>query len=389
MSPAATAAATSTSPAPSRRRSARPSRSAARPLVATSNPGIVLPVYICSAGVNCATAADRQLNPNNPYAAAFAADPANGAARIYYLFGDIPAGSERTNEVYRFTAGLNGSFGDDWNWRVEGVVCARQSGADPARPHQHRRAAQRDQHGLVQFRQSVAEQRRRCATPRARQDHAVLLVDSTRSMPRSSKTLVDLPGGPLQFAIGGQVRREKLDNNNQNAALDTYGLTTSSAFGQHTVWAGYFELDAPILTSLDVNVSGRYDHYSEGFGRFSPKVGVKFTPIPRIGAPRHLFAGLPRADLRRGGSAQPVCRLRHHQPAGRVLRAAWRFVDGDRHLRHRRQPVQLRLFGRPRLRRQPEPEAGKVAQLHRRRDLRSRRAGSARRSTITTSRRPT
>ena len=27
---------------------------------------------------------------------AFAADPANGAARIYYLFGDIAGGSERT-----------------------------------------------------------------------------------------------------------------------------------------------------------------------------------------------------------------------------------------------------------------------------------------------------
>ena len=39
------------------------------------------------------------------------------------------------------------------------------------------------------------------------------------------------------------------------------------------------EIDAPITKQLDVNVSGRYDHYSEGFSHFSPKVGVKFTPI--------------------------------------------------------------------------------------------------------------
>ena len=32
----------------------------------------MLPVYICSSGVNCATAADRTLNPYNPFAAAFA-----------------------------------------------------------------------------------------------------------------------------------------------------------------------------------------------------------------------------------------------------------------------------------------------------------------------------
>jgi iron complex outermembrane receptor protein len=91
--------------------------------LASTNPGIVLPVWICTSGVNCAdpAAAGRRLNPNNPYAAAFANDPANGAARIYYLFGDIPAGSDRTNEVIRGTAGLKGDFGGDWNWRVDGV----------------------------------------------------------------------------------------------------------------------------------------------------------------------------------------------------------------------------------------------------------------------------
>ncbi len=97
-----------------------------------------------------------------------------------------------------------------------------------------------------------------------------------------SKELVSLPGGPLQLAVGGQVRHEELENNNQNVALDTYGLTTASAFGKHTVSAAYFELDAPIVDMLDVNVSGRYDHYSEGFDHFSPKVGVKFTPIKQI-----------------------------------------------------------------------------------------------------------
>jgi iron complex outermembrane receptor protein len=92
--------------------------------LASTNPGIVLPVYICTAGVNCAdpAAAGRRLNPNNPYAAAFAGNPADGAARIYYLFGDIPAGSDRTNEVIRGSAGLKGDIDGDWNWRVEAVA---------------------------------------------------------------------------------------------------------------------------------------------------------------------------------------------------------------------------------------------------------------------------
>lgn len=251
------------------------------PTVSSSNPGIVLPVYVCSAGVNCATAADRRLNPNNPYAAAYAADPGNGAARIYYSFGDIPAGSERSNEVYRFTGGLKGDFSDNWGWRVEGVWA-------------------RDnltllQHGLINIAalsnaintgsynfvnpQSNTAAVRQALSPDKKTPSFSLMYGADASV---SGTIGELPGGPLQIALGGQVRYEKLENNNQNAALDTYGLTTASAFGSHTVSAAYAEIGAPILDILEVNVSGRYDHYSEGFSNFSPKVGVKFTPIPEF-----------------------------------------------------------------------------------------------------------
>ncbi len=253
----------------------------ANPLLASSNPGIVLPVYICSAGTNCATAADRQLNPNNPYAAAFAADPSNGAARIYYLFSDIPAGSERTNDVYRFSAGLNGKFGDNWGWRVEGVY-ARDN-------------LTLVQHGLINIAalsrtintgaynfvnpQTNSQAVRDALAPDKRTPSHSLMYGADASI---TGTLAELSGGPLQIAVGGQVRYEMLENNNQNAALDTYGLTTASAFGSHTVSAAYAELDAPLLDSLDINLSGRYDHYSEGFSHFSPKVGIKFTPIKEL-----------------------------------------------------------------------------------------------------------
>jgi iron complex outermembrane receptor protein len=248
------------------------------PLVASSNPGIVLPVYVCSAGTGCATAADRRLNPNNPYASAYAGNPSQGAARIYYLFGDIQGGSDRTNEVYRASAGLNGKFGDKWNWRIEGVG-ARDN-------------LELLQHGLINIAalsnvintgaydfvnpsQNMQAVREFLAPDKRTPSHSSLLsLDGS-----VAGELAELAGGPLQLAVGGQVRRETLENNNQNAALDTYALTTSSAFGKRTVLAAYAELDAPLLTSLDVNVSGRYDHYSEGYGRFSPKVGVKFTPI--------------------------------------------------------------------------------------------------------------
>ena len=253
----------------------------AAPSVASSNPGIVLPVYICSAGINCSIAQDRRLNPNNPYAAAYAGMPQNGAARIYYLFGDIPAGSDRTNEVYRATAGLNGNFAGDGTWRVEGVYAR-----DNLSITQHgliniaalANAINTGSYNFVNPTQNSAAVRQALAPDKTTPSHSSLYsLDAS-----VTKALFQLSGGPLQVAIGGQVRREKLENNNQNVALDTYGLTTASAFGQHTVSAAYFEVDAPILNQLDVNVSGRYDHYSEGFDHFSPKIGAKFTPFEQF-----------------------------------------------------------------------------------------------------------
>jgi iron complex outermembrane receptor protein len=38
----------------------------------------------------------------------------------------------------------------------------------------------------------------------------------------------------------------------------------------------------PVFNQLELNASGRYDHYSTGQGYFSPKVGAKFTPIDML-----------------------------------------------------------------------------------------------------------
>lgn len=246
----------------------------AAPSTASNNPGIVLPVYVCASGVDCATASDGHLNPNNPFAAE------GNAARIYYLFGDIPAGSRRGNEVIRGTAGLTGSFDGDWNWRVE-AVGARDN-------------LKYDSFGVINInglRQAVATGAYNFVDPSqntaAVRDMISPLIDargytSLASLDASiTKSLFQLPGGPLQLAVGGQVRRETLNYPGLNPDLANYA-NTAAAFGKHTVSAAYFEIDAPVLDQLEINASGRYDHYSEGFSHFSPKIGAKFTPIREL-----------------------------------------------------------------------------------------------------------
>ena len=253
------------------------------PATATSSPGIVLPVWICPSGVNCAdpATAGRTLNPNNPYAAAFAANPAAGAARLYYLFGDVKSGSKRVNEVYRISAGLKGDIGDAWKWNIQsaysrdnldltiygnfnlnGLVKAINTGA----------------YNFVNPSLNSQAVRDMVAPPiNAKSDSTEFTVDAT-----VSGKLMALPGGDLQLAVGGQFRREELNNRSINPNLDLPGVSTAQAFGKRSVVAGFFELDAPILENLDVNISGRYDHYSTGIGRFSPKATVKFEPVKGI-----------------------------------------------------------------------------------------------------------
>lgn len=255
----------------------------ASPTTSSLNPGVVLPYYVCAAGVNCITAADRRLNPNNPYATVDGVDAATAsanAARIYYLFGDIAAGTERGNEIIRGAIGFNGTIDDKTSWRIE-AVGARDN-------------LELNAFGVVNIaglREAINTGAYNFVNPSLNTDAVRQLVapnitnratTSLASLDASiSHAFFDLPGGPLQVAVGGQIRRETLNNPGLNPNRENYA-NTAAAFGAHTVTAGYFEISAPVLTNLELSASGRYDHYSEGFSHFSPKVGAKFTPIRQV-----------------------------------------------------------------------------------------------------------
>jgi iron complex outermembrane receptor protein len=258
------------------------------PNLASSNPGIALPVFVCSAGVNCATAADRRLNPNNPFAGL------GGSARLYYLFGDLPQYTDRSNDLYRIAGGVNGSFGNGFNFRLEGVYAKDNFSVE--------------NHGnlnITNLLKAINTGAYNFVNPDLNTQAVRDFISPVYTTPSYSalasldgsisKAFLTLPGGDLQVLIGGQVRRENEYNQSNNPSGNVtlpdgtsyvsplyYTANTSAAFGRHTVTAGYFEIDAPILRTLEANVSGRYDHYSEGFSHFSPKVGVKFTPIPQF-----------------------------------------------------------------------------------------------------------
>ncbi|WP_203310012.1 TonB-dependent receptor plug domain-containing protein [Sphingomonas beigongshangi] len=239
------------------------------PSIRSTNPintqNIVLPVLLSNG----------QLNPNNPFAAA------GQPAAIRYSFGDILGSSDYKSHVLRGSAGIDGAFGDGWTYSVSGTVA--HSWLDITQNGYLNLAALTNavntgSYNFVDPTQNTAAVR--SALSPAVHTQATSDLDMIQGV--ITKSLFQLPGGPLQLGVGGSFRYEAQNDPNQNPNLTTIGLNQYTAVGHRTVESGYFEINAPVLTSLEINGSGRFDHYEEGYNKFSPKIGAKFTPIKQV-----------------------------------------------------------------------------------------------------------
>src|SRR5207302_1046834 len=99
---------------------------------------------------------------------------------------------------------------------------------------------------------------------------------------KATHDLTQLAGGPLALAVGAEGRREgfKIDPSAaiQSGDISGYGGNFLPVDKQRNVGAGFVEVSAPVIRSLELTGAARYDHY-EGVGdRTSPKFGARFQP---------------------------------------------------------------------------------------------------------------
>ncbi len=248
---------------------------------ATFAPGsaiLTLPVYVCAARVNC-TAANGTLNPNNPFAASGQTAQILGRnqERMY---------NETRSRVYRAAFGLSGTLGDGFDYNFNATAMHTD--------------LQRKQDGYVYIQNLlnvIADGTYNFVNPS--QNSAALreyvtpvnITDASSDLYQAqvtvSKSMFELPGGPVQVGVGASVFYEAV--NAPSANPDSNGPTqryfTINAFGtegNRTVKSAFGEIQAPVFDMLDVNLSGRYDSYSSGQSNFSPKAGVRFTPFRQL-----------------------------------------------------------------------------------------------------------
>jgi iron complex outermembrane receptor protein len=221
------------------------------------------------------TLPDGSLNPNNPFAAS------GQYALINYAFPGINAGAaDLKNHNARVAGGVKGRIGD---WDYDSGIVLNHTWLNVTN------------YGFLNFNQlitAITNGTYNFLNPSANSQASLnalappLSKVSTTNMDsidfRASRSLMDLRGGELGLGLGGEWRYESQNDTDLNPNGAAQGLGIAHTIGRRNVFGAYAELDAPLLENLEMNLSGRYDHYSDSGSNFSPKFGVKWKPFEQL-----------------------------------------------------------------------------------------------------------
>jgi iron complex outermembrane recepter protein len=240
-----------------------------------------LPVFVCPIStVGACTAANGTLNPRNPFAAL------GQVARLTGRDTQETTFSQTRNRTYRAAFGVSGDITDKVNFNVSGTAM-----------HTDLKQTFKGYVFIQHLLDVIKDGSYDFANPSANSDALKRYLKPDNISTVSSDLyqlqavvgaeLYDLPGGPLQVGVGGSIYYEAVDAPSKNPDYNgpTQRYFTLNAFGttgKRTVASAFGEIKAPIFDQLELSAAGRYDHYSSGQSAFSPKFGVKITPIKQI-----------------------------------------------------------------------------------------------------------
>jgi len=245
-----------------------------------ATPGTLIGPYGIRAygtGINVPELTLAASHPDNPF---------GKPARFRYAFGEFGA-QRRINDTdaTRFVVGIKGS---GWGWDLDGGIVHAESTLD--------------QDYTVLRTQGVIDafMNPNSATFGYRFNNSAANTDAQRASllthgisnaktkldvvdARGSRELMNLAGGPLSLALGGEYRKTYVNTPSQAGTED--GSIQASYNGGFTqddkVYALYGELLAPVVRSVELSAAVRYDHYDK-FDSTTPKVSAKWLPLPQL-----------------------------------------------------------------------------------------------------------
>ncbi|WP_186172194.1 TonB-dependent receptor [Burkholderia gladioli] len=229
----------------------------------------------------------QQLSPFNTIVPTSNPFNTTGApSQLTYSFPEAVA--EKTNSTFwRASTGIKGSFGlpigGDWDWATS--LSHSQSTVSNSFSNELNVNALNNiyQNGTLNFANPGS-------TPNGLnglfEDASTFgiskldTIDATLSTP----TLFHLPTGDVGLGLGAQFTHQSEFLAPGSEFAD--GLVTSpnlqTVNGQRNVAAVYYQLNVPILKNLTFSQSGRYDHYSDVGGAFSPRFALRYQPAQQL-----------------------------------------------------------------------------------------------------------
>jgi iron complex outermembrane recepter protein len=217
-------------------------------------------------------------NPYNPYGV---------ATPLTYVFTGQPQTLETDSNFYRAAAGLEGSFNTgsfgEWNWTAS--LSHSQSTVDNAESGVESVAGLTNilNNGVFNFADPSQTPGGLDGLYLNDQNEAISKLD-TVDLTASTTDLYTLPYGNVGFGVGAQYLHESdyVTDYTQQAAGLAVPYYLQSIDGQRNVGAAYYQFNIPLVPTLTFSQSGRYDHYSDFGGAFSPRFALSFKPISQL-----------------------------------------------------------------------------------------------------------
>jgi outer membrane receptor protein involved in Fe transport len=215
-------------------------------------------------------------------------DPFGGQAVGISRYRTVDAGARRWNietDNLRAVLGLRGEF-NDWDWEVAGQRARSESTQTGGRRdgwvrtdflQQQLDLGNYNPFGGVTNPQGVINA---ITTSLVRQGESdMTMFDAT-----VSGSLFAMPAGDLMMAAGAEYRDEQIsdtpDDQFQRGLI--FGTESVSARAQRDSWSAFVEFSVPVVESLELQVAGRYDDYSDFGDTVNPKVAFRWAPIDSL-----------------------------------------------------------------------------------------------------------
>ena len=266
------------------------------------------------------------LNPNDPFHNSPNCVEAVSCtdALINYAFGDLPPSTDVSNNNFRGTLEAQGDY---QGWTYDAAVTVAHSWVIL------------DIHGALNFPQLQTDindgaynflDPSKNGASLLRALSPVMSSDSISNEDSvdfsATRPIFDLPGGPVQFGVGGQFRKEDLNSPSFNANLQGQDYQSSFASGNRRILSIFSELDMPVLPNLEADLSGRFDHYSDFGNTGNPKLGLKWSPIPEVTFRGTASTGFKAPGFSENGNSQSAGFV---TTTGASYSAAWAATHGN------------------------------------------------------------